>query len=335
MKYRKLGQAGPAVSSLGFGCMAFTESYGACDKATAEELLQKAYEKGVSFFDTADCYALGKNEELVGKAVKDFRKKIVLATKCGIQINPEDFSHTINNKPEYIKKACEASLKRLGTDVIDLFYLHRFNPEIPIEESMGAMFQLVKEGKVLFVGLSEVQPQTLERAHRVLGEKLVAVQTEYSIANHTVADAVLPTCRKLNVSFVAYSPLGRGLLSGAITKPEVFKQSSEFDFRSILPQFQENVYEQNLQLTQAISDIAINKKCTPSQLALAWLLAQGKDIIPIPSTKHENYLTENLEAVDIHLSTEDLKEIKHAMDTHPIHGNRYPEELLKIFHMDA
>lgn len=335
MKYRKIGKTGPTVSAIGFGCMALTESYGACDRATGEKVLRKAYENGVTFFDTADGYGLGKNEELVGRVIKDFRGKIVLATKCGIQINPADFSHTINNRPKYIKKACEASLKRLGTDVIDLYYLHRFNPEVPIEESMGAMLQLVEEGKVLNVGLSEVEPRILQRASAVLGDKLVAVQTEYSLANRTVADAILPECKKLNVSFIAYSPLGRGLLSGAITNAKVFKESAEFDFRSILPQFQENMYEQNLRFTKAISAIAAKKKCTPSQLSLAWLLAQGDNIVPIPGTKHENYLLENLKAVDVELSEKDLSEIQDAIDEFPIQGSRYPEELLKIFHLNA
>ncbi len=333
MKYRKLGKKGPLVSSLGLGCMVMTESYGASDKKADERIIQKAYEKGVNFFDTADVYGQGANEELLGKAVKAFRKDIVIATKCGIQIDPNNFSHSINNHPNYIHQACDASLKRLGMERIDLFYLHRFNPEVAIEDSMGAMLQLIEEGKILFVGLSEVNGDILERAHRVLGDKLVALQTEYSIANNAVAKKVLPTCRKLGVGFVAYSPLGRGLLSGSIRNAKVFQDSSEFDFRSILPQFQPDTYEENLHLVEAITSIAKKKNCTAAQLSLAWLLAQGEDIVPIPGTKRENYLLENLKAVDLQLSANDLAAIDEAIRKNPIKGARYTEDLLKIFHL--
>ncbi len=333
MKYRKLGKKGPLVSSLGLGCMVMTESYGASDKKLDAQVIQKAYEKGVTFFDTADCYGMGANEELVGQAVKSFRKNVVIATKCGIEIRKSDFHHFINNKPSYIKKACDASLKRLGMDTVDLYYLHRYNPEVAIEESMGAMQSLIDEGKILYVGLSEVEGDILERAYRVLGDKLVAVQTEYSIANSIVAKAVLPVCRKLDIGFVAYSPLGRGLLSGAIRDPKVFQESSEFDFRSILPQFQSDTYQENFHLVEALIAIAQKKNCTPAQLALAWLLAQGEDIIPIPGTKRMKYLEENLQAVDVILSASDLAAIEEAIRKHPIQGARYTEDLLKIFHL--
>jgi aryl-alcohol dehydrogenase-like predicted oxidoreductase len=313
--------------------MVMTESYGASDKKAFGKIIRKAYDNGVTFFDTADCYGYGVNEELLGKAIKSFRKDIIVATKCGIEINPTDFSHTINNQPNYLRKACEASLKRLNIETIDLYYLHRFNPAVAIEDSMGAMLRLIKEGKIRNVGLSEVDSETLERAHRVLGDKLVALQTEYSMANHAVADAVLPTCRRLGVGFVAYCPLGRGLLSGVVKDPNVFKESAEFDFRSILPQFQPEVYQKNLHLVEAIAAIAQKKNCTPAQLSLAWLLAQGEDIIPIPGTKRESYLLENLKAVDVRLSASDLAEIDKAIRKNPIKGGRYSEELLKIFHL--
>lgn len=335
MKYRKLGKKGPLVSSLGFGCMVMTQSYGASDKEAFGTLVQKAYENGVTFFDTADVYGQGFNEELLGKAIQSFRKEIVVATKCGIEINPTDFSHTINNQPSYITKACEASLKRLNIETIDLYYLHRFNPEVAIEDSMGAMLRLIEEGKIRYVGLSEADSDTLERAHRVLGDKLVALQTEYSMANHAIANTALPTCRKLGVGFVAYSPLGRGLLSGVIKDPKIFKESAEFDFRSILPQFQADVYQENLQLVEAIAAIAKKKYCTPAQLSLAWLLAQGEDIVPIPGTKRESYLLEDLKAVDIQLSDSDLAEIDNAILKNPIKGARYSDELLKIFQLKA
>lgn len=335
MKYRKLGKKGPLVSSLGFGCMVMTESYGASDKKAFGSIIQKAYENGVTFFDTADVYGQGSNEELLGKAVQSFRKEIIVATKCGIEINPTDFSHTINNQPSYITKACEASLKRLNIEMIDLYYLHRFNPEVAIEDSMGAMLRLIKAGKILYVGLSEVDGETLERAHRVLGDKLIAIQTEYSLANHAVANTVLPTCRKLGIGFVAYSPLGRGLLSGFIKDPKIFKESAEFDFRSILPQFQTDVYQENLQLVEALAVIAKKKNCTPAQLSLAWLLAQGEDVIPIPGTKRESYLLENLKAAAIQLSVSDLAEIDKAILNNPIKGARYSNELLKIFQLKA
>jgi aryl-alcohol dehydrogenase-like predicted oxidoreductase len=335
MKYRKLGKKGPTVSSIGLGCMVLTESYGPSDKKLDAQLIQKAYEKGVTFFDTADCYGMGANEELVGQAIKPFRKDVLIATKCGIEIRESDFQHFINNKPSYIKKACHASLKRLGMETIDLYYLHRYNPETAIEESMGAMQELIDEGKILYVGLSEVDGDILERAYKVLGDKLVALQTEYSIANQAVAQAVLPVCHQLGIGFVAYSPLGRGLLSGTIRDPKAFKESAEFDFRSILPQFQPETYQENFRLVDALIAIARKKNCTPAQLALAWLLAQREDIIPIPGTKQIKYLEQNMQAVDITLSSADLAAIEEAVQKYPIKGARYPEELLKIFHLTS
>lgn len=331
MKFRKLGKKGPLVSALGLGCMTMTESYGPTNEKSGLETIEIAYENGVTFFDTADMYGSGANEKLVGKAIKHFRKKIVIATKCGIEYVDQGLK--INNTPQYILKACENSLKRLEIDVIDLYYLHRYNPEIPIEESMQAMLKLIEEGKILHVGLSEVDGPTLERAHRLLGDKLVAVQTEYSILNRSVAEAILPTCRKLGVAFVAYSPIGRGLLSGKIKDSKIFSASSEFDFRSMLPQFQSEAFKDNLGLVEAITALSKMKNCTPAQLALAWLLAQGEDIIPIPGTKHAEYLTENLQALNIILSPNDLKMIDEAIRQNPVKGNRLPEELLKVFHL--
>ncbi len=331
MKYRKLGKTGPLVSALGLGCMGMSEWYGPTNKQAAYEVIRKAYESGVSFFDTADVYGSGANEELLGKAVKAFRQKVIIATKCGVERVGEEMK--VNNTSHYIKQACQDSLKRLGMETIDLYYLHRYNPETPIEESMHVMQELIQEGKILYVGLSEVDGETLERAYHILGDKLVAVQSEYSIINRAIADSILPVCRKIEVAFVAYSPVARGLLSGKIKDPKIFNENLEFDFRSILPQFQGTAFQDNLRLVEAVTALAKKKNCTPIQLSLAWLLAQGDDIIPIPGTKRLEYLQENLQAVDIHLSQSDLMHLEEAIKAHPVKGARLPERLLKTFHL--
>lgn len=320
MKHRQLGKNGPKVSALGLGCMGMSVFYGPTDENMAIEVIHRAYEEGITLFDTADMYGNGANETLLGKAVKEFRKKVVLSTKCGIEFTGTEVK--IHNSPDYIQKCCHASLKRLGTEVIDVYYLHRVNPIVPIEESMQAMQKLIKEGKILYVGLSEVDGKTLERAHKVLGEKLVALQSEYSLLNHHDPEIVLPTCRKLKISLVAHAPLGRGLLGGRLKDSRSFTQSSSFDVRSVSPQFQSEVFEHNLHFVDALAKIAKKKKCTVAQLCLAWLLAQGDDIIPIPGTKRMDYLQENLGALQVVLSQEDLAEIKQVIAKHPVKGQR-------------
>lgn len=331
MEHRKLGKNGPKVSALGLGCMGISEMYGPTDEQLGVEVIQQAYENGINFFDTADMYGRGANEILLGKSVKPFRDKVIIATKCGIERIGDDMR--FNNEPAYIKKACQASLKRLNTDVIDLFYLHRYNSDVPIELSMQAMLELVEEGKIHYVGLSEVDGPIVERAYSVLGDKLVALQSEYSIVNRIAAEVALPTCRKFGVAFVPFSPIARGLLSGKIKDTKVFSESKEFDFRSVHPQFQPGAYETNMRLIEAVSSIAKMKNCTPAQLSLAWLLAQGNDIIPIPGTKRIDYLKENIGALKVHLTKEDLVALNNAMQDNPVKGERYPDEILKIAYL--
>lgn len=328
MKYRKLGKKGPTVSAMGLGCMGMSEHYGPVNQMSSLKVLQEAYEGGITFFDTADMYGKGENEKLVGKGIKSFRDKIILATKCALEYTATGIH--INNTPNYIKKACEASLKRLDVDKIDLYYLHRYNPEVPIEDSMKAMNELIAEGKISFVGLSEVSPEIIKRAHAVLGDKLVAVQSEYSMMNRNAAEMVLPTCRQLGLAFVAFSPLTRGLLSGKIRNRTAIDAAGESDFRRILPQFRDEALQNNLQLVEAMNEFAKKKKATVSQIALAWLLAQGEDIIPIPGTKKIDYLKENLGALNVTLSSQELQQLQVIMQEHPISGERLPEEMVNF-----
>lgn len=325
MKYRQLGKDGPTVSAMGLGCMGMSEHYGPIDAKSALQVIQEAYEKGITFFDTADMYGRGKNEILLGQGIKGFRNKIVIATKCGLEHTPEGLR--INNRKEYIRAACERSLKRLEVETIDLYYLHRHHQATPIEEAMEVMLELIEEGKIVHIGLSEVGPDIIERAHKVLGSKLIAIQSEYSMMNHESAEMVLPTCRQLGLAFVAFSPLARGLLSGKITSRNTIAQAGELDFRGLLPQFREEALPQNLRFVKAVEQFAKQKQATTAQIALAWLLAQGPDIIPIPGTKKPDYLRENLEAVNIVLTPEDLKQLKTIIDEHPIFGARLPETM--------
>ncbi len=331
MEHRKLGKKGPRVSALGLGCMGMSASYGVTDDATSLQVIQRAYDRGITFFDTADMYGNGANEQLLGGAIRSFRDKIILATKCGIKFIGDECK--IDNIPSYIKQSCEASLRRLGVEEIDLYYLHRYNPGVPLHESMGALLDLIKEGKVKHIGLSEVDGETLGKAHQILGDSLVALQTEYSIANAEFAEIVLPTCRKLGISFIPYSPLGRGLLSGKIKDAKAFKESTAIEYRAMLPQFQPDVLTDNLVLIKAIETIAKRKKCTVAQLSLAWLLAQGNDIIPIPGTKKLEYLEENIGSLNVSLSNEDLELIENARSENPVKGGRYPKELMELFHL--
>jgi aryl-alcohol dehydrogenase-like predicted oxidoreductase len=309
MRQVRLGKAGFTCSALGLGCMGMSEFYGHQDEAVSLQTLDRAIELGITMLDTSDMYGRGHNEMLVGKAIKGRRDKIVLATKWGIVRDPDGpsgslYDRDLNNSPEYLRQACEASLKRLGTDYIDLYYVHRMDPNVPIEETVGAMAELVKEGKIRAIGLSEVQPDILRRACSV--HPVAALQSEYSLWERAVEAEVLPTCRELDIAFVPYSPLGRGFLTGSITTT---KNLSEDDIRLNSPRFAEGNIDKNLQRLEAVKAIAEKRGCTTGQVALAWLFAQGDDIVPIPGTKRIKYLEENVGAVDVHLTPEEVAAI--------------------------
>ena len=325
MKTRQLGRSGLTVSALGLGCMGMSDFYGGQDDAESTRTLHRARDLGVTFFDTADMYGPYKNEELVGQAFRGQRAGIVLATKFGILRDPTDpTKRGISGRPEYVKSACEASLQRLGTDYIDLYYQHRVDPNTPIEDTVGAMSRLVEEGKVRFLGLSEAAPATLRRAVAV--HPIAALQTEYSLWSREPEDEILPTCRALGVGFVPYSPLGRGFLTGQIQK---FEDLAPNDYRRHTPRFQGENFQKNLDLVARINALAIQKRCTASQLALAWVLAQGDDIVPIPGTKRVQYLEENLGALQVSLSSNDLAQLDEiAPKGHAAAGLRYPEAMM-------
>lgn len=324
MNKRKLG-SDLEVSAVGLGCMGMSFAYGDADEAESLATIDRALELGVNFLDTADMYGPFTNEELVGKAVKGRREKFVIATKFGIQLDPNNLGiRGINGQPEYVRQAVEASLKRLEIETIDLYYLHRVDPETPIEETVGAMAKLVEEGKVRYLGLSEASAETLRRASKV--HPITALQSEYSLWTRDVEDNdVLATCRDLNIGFVAYSPLGRGFLSGEIKK---FEDLEETDWRRTNPRFQGENFEKNLKLVEKVEEIAREKGITASQLALAWVLAQGQDIVPIPGTKRRKYLEQNAEAANIILSQEDLASIEDVFPKDAVSGLRYPEAMM-------
>jgi aryl-alcohol dehydrogenase-like predicted oxidoreductase len=304
--------------------MGMSEFYGVRDNAESVRTMHRAIELGITFFDTADIYGMGHNEELVGDAIEDHRGHVFLATKFGIVRDPENPTvRGVNGRPEYVRACCEASLRRLRVETIDLYYQHRVDPNTPIEETVGAMADLVREGKVRYLGLSEAAPQTIRRAHVV--HPIAALQTEYSLWSRDPEDEILATVRELGIAFVAYSPLGRGFLTGQIRR---FEDLAEDDYRRQSPRFQGENFTKNLELVDRIHKIAAEKGCQPSQLALAWVLAQGPDIIPIPGTKRVAYLEENAAAIDIKLSPEDLRRIEEAAPKGSAAGPRYPESMM-------
>ncbi len=325
MEKRMLGEQGLIASVLGLGCMGMSDFYGEENDAESIKTIHRAYELGITFFDTADMYGPFKNEILVGKAIKGFRKNITMATKFGIVRNPENPAvRGFNGRPEYVKSACEASLKRLNLEVIDLYYLHRKDPEVGIEETVGAMGELVKEGKVRAIGLSEVNADTLRKANKEF--PLSALQTEYSLWSREPEDEIIPACKEMGIAFVPYSPLGRGFLTGQIKKFEDFASD---DYRRHSPRFQGENFDKNLQLVKKIEEIAKAKGCTPSQLALAWVLAQGDFIFPIPGTKRVKYVEENAGAANIILSQKELQQLEDVFTKDAAAGLRYSEAGMK------
>ena len=320
MQQRRLGSQGLTVSALGLGCMGMSDFYGGRDEQESIATIHRSIDLGMTFLDTADIYGPYTNEELVARAIRGRRDSVVLATKFGNLRSPEGVFLGVNGRPEYARQACDASLRRLGVDHIDLYYQHRVDPSTPIEDTVGAMAELVREGKVRYLGLSEAAPETIRRAHRV--HPISALQTEYSLWSRDPEDDILPTVRELGIGFVAYSPLGRGFLTGQLKR---FEDLPAGDWRRNMPRFQEENFEKNLDLVGHIEALARQKGCSPSQLALAWLLHRGDDIVPIPGTKRRVYLEENAKAVDVTLTPPDMAEIDRRAPSGVAVGMRYPE----------
>jgi len=322
MEKRNLGQL--TVSAMGLGCMGMSEFYGEADDTQSINVIHAALDSGITMLDTADMYGIGHNEELVGKAVKGRRESVVIATKFGIVREKGRYERSICGTPEYVRSACEASLKRLGVDTIDLYYQHRKDPNVAIEETVGAMAELVKEGKVRFLGLSECSSDTLRHASKV--HPITALQTEFSLWTRDIEAEILPVCRELNIGLVAYSPLGRGFLTGAVSTKD---NLDEKDFRRLNPRFSDDNITENAKIVDELSAVSKRIGCSNAQLALAWVLAKGQDIVPIPGTKRLKYLNDNLEASNIKLSAEDVAEIERIAAPERIKGARYPEEGMK------
>ncbi len=322
---RRLGRHGPTVSALGLGCMGISQSYGLPDRAGGLSTIQRALELGIRFFDTADAYAWGANEELVGAALRDRRSEVVLASKAGLVRPSGDGNRRVDGRPEHLRAACAASRRRLGVDTIDLYYLHRVDPRTPIEESVRALASLVDAGQIRYIGLSEVSPATLRRAHAI--HPITAVQSEYSLWTREPEEGILPACRELGVGFVPFSPLGRGFLTGTVRS---LGELPEDDFRRGVPRFLPGHLERNLELADRLRSLAEAKGATAAQLALAWVLARGEDVVPIPGTKHPKYLEENVAAAGIRLSGEELEALDAIFPPGAAAGERYSPSLADL-----